>query len=97
MDGHEAGDAAAELPLELVDELVRLGGWRTWGLVWSKVCHRYSTLEWWLREGAPSDQRAHIVVVGPADTRHTSSRPLRPADTRHSGINAGIARAAREG
>ena len=85
MDGHEAAAAAPlELPLELVDELVRLGGWRTWGLVWSKVCRRYRPIEWWLREGAPSDQSAHIVVVGPADMRRGGS------------INAGIARAARE-
>lgn len=70
---------AMELPLELLDAIVRLGGWRTWGLVWSKVCQRLRPVEWWLKEGAPHD-RAELVVVSPGVA---------------GGLNAGIARASR--
>lgn len=50
--------------MELQDDIVRRGGWRTWGRLWSKVCRRYSTLEWWRQEGGEKlEETSHLVVV----------------------------------
>ena len=58
----DAPEAPPELPLDLIDEIVRLCGWRTWGRQWSKVCKRYNSFQWWREEGEQFDQ-AHLVVV----------------------------------
>ena len=58
----EASSTFVELPFDILDDFVRLGGWRRWGQTWSKVCKRYHPLEWWRREGEPNDN-AQIVVV----------------------------------
>lgn len=47
--GSEA--AERELPLELLDDIARRGGWREWARVWHKVCKRFSLR--WLRDGMP--------------------------------------------
>ena len=62
MRSHDADRTIVELPYDILDDIVRLGGWRRWGQTWSKVCRRYYPFEWWRREGEPKDS-AHIVVV----------------------------------
>ena len=71
-DAALTSEAAIDFPTELVDELVRLGGWRTWGTLWSKVCKRYHPLEWWLAEGAPCDSRHKVVVTSPQQSINAS-------------------------
>ena len=68
-----------ELPMELQDDIVRRGGWRTWGRLWSKVCRRYSTLEWWRQEGGEKlEETSHLVVVpDDAPTIKARKQPLR--------------------
>ena len=63
-DAASADPAIVELPQDILDEIVRRGGWRTWGKVWSKTCKRYHLLEWWRQEGGERAQKsAHLVVV----------------------------------
>ena len=34
------------MPLEVVDLIVSLSSWKAWGRTWSKVCKRYSKVDW---------------------------------------------------
>ena len=71
-------ESELHLPLELLDELVRLCGWRAWGTVWSKVCKRYRSVEQ-LMDCRRSGTSLDVVVIVPDDAH---------------GVNAGIALAA---
>ena len=42
-----------ELPLEILDDIVRLSGWRKVGTRLVETCKRYQNVDWWLQEGAP--------------------------------------------
>ena len=64
MDGDPV-EPPRELPLEILDDIVLLSGWRNWGRIWSKTCKRYRNVDWWLQEGAPHDSSASLIVVEP--------------------------------
>jgi hypothetical protein len=51
----------AELPFDIIDDLVRRSGWRAWAACWSKVCSRYRR-ENWLWECLSSGEDVAVVV-----------------------------------